>query len=223
MGGEARMPNIDKLRRKGMLFTNIYNNAKCAPSRAALMTGFYNQRIGAHRSAGNIGQGGSVCIAELMKAAGYATILSGKWHIKPDPLECGFERHYGSLMSPFYFAPIYVAGRKNIQEDGRKIEVDDSWYSTVAYTDFAIRTIKEEAAAKSKPFFLFLAYHAPHCPLQALKEDIARYKGRYADGTDALRKARYERLVELGIVDQKVWKLPQLEPGVPHWEQLTNE
>lgn len=221
MGGEARTPNIDKLRREGVLFTNAYNNAKCAPSRAALMTGLYNQRVGAHRSAGDIGRGRAVCVAELMKAAGYATILSGKWHIKPDQLECGFQRHYGSLMPPVYFAPIYETGRHSIQEDGRKIEVDDSWYSTVAYTDFAIRAVREQAVETGKPFFLFLSYHAPHCPLQALTEDIARYRGRYADGTDALRKARYERLAALGIVDPKVWRLPELEPGVPKWEELT--
>jgi len=221
MGGEARTQNIDKLRHDGVLFTNAYNNAKCAPSRAALMTGLYNQRVGAHRSAGDIGQGGGVCVAELLKAAGYATILAGKWHIKPDPLECGFERHYGSLMSPVYFAPIYETGRGGIQEDGRTIEVDDSWYSTVAYTDFAIRAIKQEAVETGKPFFLFLSCHAPHWPLQALREDIARYRGRYANGTDALRKARYKRLAELGIVDPEVWSLPELEPGVPEWEELT--
>lgn len=223
MGGEARTPNIDRLRRDGVLFTNAYNNAKCAPSRAALVTGLYNQRVGAHRSAGNIAEGDGVCAAELFKAAGYATIIAGKWHIKPDPLECGFQRHYGSLLSPFYFEPIYETGRHGVQEDGRPIEVDDSWYSTIAYTDFAIRALEKQRAKEDKPFFLFMSYHAPHWPLQALPKDIARYRGRYAAGTDALRQSRYDRLVELGTVDPKVWKLPPLEPDVPRWRDLTAE
>jgi len=221
MGGEAHTPNLDRLARSGTLFTNCFNNAKCAPTRASLMTGLYNQRSGAHRSAGNLVEGGGACLAELMKAGGYATILAGKWHIKPDPLECGFERHFGSLLTPLYFKP--RDEKDVIRIERERYDAPDDFYSTIAYTDYAIRAVREESLQKKKPFFLYLAYHAPHWPLHALPEDIAKYRGRYDEGTDAMRQARYQRMVELGIVDPKTWKLPELEPGVPHWKDLAPE
>ncbi len=223
MGGEAATPNLDRLAREGVLFTNCFNNAKCAPTRASLMTGLYNARVEAHRGAGNIVESDAVCIAEPFADAGYATILAGKWHIKPDPLDLGFQRHFGSLLSPVYFKPKQKEDRGGIRIEDKIYDVPDDYYSTFSYTDYAIRAIREETSETKKPFFLYLAYHAPHWPLHALPEDIAKYKGRYDAGTDAMRKARYDRMVKLGIVDPETWKLPGLEEGVPHWEDLSEK
>ena len=224
MGGEARTPHLDQIAANGVVFVNCVNNCKCAPTRASLMTGLYNQRTDAVRGAGgNINEGDSSCLAEHLRDAGYATILSGKWHINPHPLQAGFQKNYGSLMGAVYFKP-KDNGRKTIQIDhnGQPAEIPDDWYSTIAYTDHAIASAKEAIDAQ-KPFFLYLAYHAPHWPLQALEEDIAKYRGRYQAGTDAMRKERYERMARLGIVNPATWKLPELEEGAPAWDTLNDE
>lgn len=221
MGGEAATPNLDRLAGGGLLFTDCTNNAKCAPTRASLMTGLYCQRSGAHRSAGNIVGGPGIPIAELLKANGYATFLAGKWHIKPDPLDCGFEQHYGALLTPTYFWPSAdVKGGVQLNGERAAEEAPEDWYSTIAYTDFAIESIRMEALNRRRPFFLYLAYHAPHWPLHALPEDIGRYRDRYVAGTDVLRRQRYERMVELGLVDRATCALPPLEEGVPKWDEL---
>jgi len=224
MGGEADTANIDRLAKEGVLFANFYNNAKCAPTRASIMTGLYPQRVNAHRGAGNVEENNGVTLAEVLREHGYATLMAGKWHIKPDPTDLGFIRHFGSLLKAVYFKPVYD-DTITVQYDGQKYEIpdDENWYSTIAYTDYAIKFIKEEALRKNKPFFLYYAPHNPHFPLHALPEDIAKYKDRYNQGTDALRKARYRRMIELGIVEPKTWKLPKLEEGVPKWDELSPE
>jgi arylsulfatase len=217
MGGEARTPNLDRLSEEGMTFLNLFNNAKCAPSRAALKTGMSSQRVKAFRSAGNIAENGAVCVAELLAENGYATIISGKWHIRPDPLDVGFQRRMGVNPAPYYFKPRLIPGGKKLQPlylEREQVDFEtlpDDWYSTTAYTDYAIRAITEEALEEEKPFFLYLAVNAPHAPLSAPKEDIDRYDGVYDKGLPAIRKQRYERMVERGIVDPKSWKLPDYE------------
>ncbi len=217
MGGEAQTPNLDRLSRSGVTFLNAFNNAKCAPTRAALMTGMCCQRIKAFRGAGNISENNAACMAEVLGSAGYATVISGKWHIKPDPMDVGFQRRMGVNLAPYYFKPVQQPGEKKLhplhleRETVDFTTLPDDWYSTTAYTDYAIKAIEESAMSKGKPFFLYLAVNAPHAPLCAPKADIDKYDGVYDDGLPAIRRRRYERMVEKGIVDRATWKLPEYE------------
>ncbi len=115
MGGEARTPHLDDLSKSGATFLNMFNNAKCAPSRAALMTGMCCQRVKAFRSAGNIAENNAACMAEVLGQNGYATVISGKWHINPDPMEVGFQRRMGVNLAPYYFKPVQQPGAKKLQ------------------------------------------------------------------------------------------------------------
>ncbi|HMP75735.1 MAG TPA: sulfatase-like hydrolase/transferase [Kiritimatiellia bacterium] len=214
MGGEAATPNLDRLARDGVTFLNCFNNAKCAPSRAALMTGMNAVRVKAFRSKGNIRDNHAASMAEVLGARGYVTILAGKWHIAPDPWEVGFQHQFGSQITPYYFRPGPAGKRGGLMRNGQPVDhaaLPDDWYSTIAYTDFAMESIREAALPVQKPFFLFLSYHAPHAPLSALEEDLAKYRGRYDEGTDAAAQRRYERMVEKGIVDPAIWSLPPQE------------
>lgn len=220
MGGEAHTPNIDLLAEDGILFTNCYNNAKSAPTRASLMTGLYNQRVQAYHAAGNIGSGGSVCIAELFRRSGYATICSGKWHINPRPTESGFEHHYGIDIMPTYFKP--YSDDVKIDIDGTDVSIPDSFYSVVNYTDYAIDQIKKESVDGERPFFLYLAYHNVHWPLQAKDETIAKYRGIYDAGSDQLRKDRYARMIGRGVIDSTEYRLCEWNRGSKPWNELSD-
>jgi len=230
MGGEARTPNLDRLSEKGATFLNMFNNAKCAPSRAALMTGMFCQRVKAFRGAGNIAENNAACMAEVLGRNGYATIISGKWHIKPDPMDVGFERRMGVNLAPYYFKPKPEPGEKMHPLHLERETIDfaslpEDWYSTTAYTNYAIKAVEESALSKNKPFFLYLAVNAPHAPLCAPKEDIDKYDGVYDVGLPAIRRRRYERMVAKGIVDPETWKLPEYEPNKDgsafDWERLS--
>lgn len=221
MGGEVSSPNLDAIAANGILFTHCYNNAKCAPTRASLMTGLYNQRTEAWHSAGHIDKHGALSMAELFRNNGYATIASGKWHIKPNPMEVGFDRHSGVTLSPTYFKPPNETSKMLIEN--KNVPIPDDFYSVVNYTDYAMQTITEESLNKQKPFFLYLAYHNTHWPLQAKSETIDKYRGIYDDGTAVLRENRYNRMVELGIIDLYNSPLSSYESKDKTWDQLTQE
>ncbi len=219
MGGEAETPHLNQLSKEGVTFTNCYNNAKCAPSRAALMTGMSCQRVKAFKSKGNIAANNAASIAEILAEQGYATIHAGKWHIAPDPLQSGFQNHFGVNLAPFYFKRdvIGLPGREKLPHplmlEGERVDghtLPDDWYGTRAYTDYAIEKIKEKALDQDKPFFLYLAINAPHGPLEAPKEVVDKYVNRYDEGTDVARKQRYDRLVELGVINPETLKLPEM-------------
>lgn len=221
MGGEACTPNLDIMAEDGILFTNCFNNAKSAPTRASLMTGLYNQRVQAYHAAGIIGTGGSVCMAELFRKNGYATICSGKWHIKPSPVEVGFEHHYGMDILPIYYKPFN--DNIKIDLDGEEVPIPESFYSVTDYTDYAISQIKHEAIDKHRPFFLYLAYHNVHWPLQAKEETIAKYRGMYDMGSEHIRKMRYRRMVEKKIIDSAVFELCDWNKGSLSWDELNEQ
>jgi len=234
MGGEAARPHLDRLSRTGATFLNCFNNAKCAPSRAALMSGMNAVRVKAFKSKGNLRENRAACVAEILGAHGYATIMAGKWHIAPEPWELGFQHQFGSQITPYYFRPAPAGKKGGLTRDGAPVDhaaLPADWYSTIAYTDFAIDRIRAAALPERKPFFLFLSYHAPHAPLSALEEDWERYRGRYADGTDAAAERRYQRMVERGIVDPAVWPLPPAEPHdswrdgrvAPAWKDFSDQ
>jgi arylsulfatase len=230
-GSEIATPNLDKLAAGGIRFTQFYNNARCCPTRAALLTGLYSHQAGVGHMVENRGQPGyqgrlndrCVTIAEVLKPAGYRTYMSGKWHVgeaRPHwPVDRGFERSY-SLVSggTNYFR--LDPGRTLVRDD-QKITPPADWYITDAITENAFALLADHGK-NEKPFFLYVAYTAPHWPLHAHARDIAKYKGKYAEGWDALRKKRLERMIDLGIVNAK-WPLTPRDKNVPAWENAKNQ
>ncbi len=238
-GSEIHTPNLDRLAEEGLRFTQAYNVARCCPSRAALLTGLYPHQAGMGdmiSSAAKPRPEGPyqgylnqhcVTIAELLRTAGYSTYMSGKWHVgeKRDhwPRKRGFDRYFGLISgasSYFGILPQETPPRIMVRDDEPYAPEGGHFYMTDAFTDNAIRYLEEHD--KSKPFLLYLAYTAPHWPLHALEEDIAKYRGKYATGWDALREQRYHRMVEQGIIDPK-WKLSPRDSEVPAWDGAENK
>lgn len=240
-GGEIQTPNLDRLASTGLRFTQFYNIARCCPTRASLMTGLYPHQTGighmtnspenptgddlglpAYRGVLNRN---SVTIAEVLKEAGYATLMTGKWHLGMEdrelwPLQRGFDKYYGILAGACnYFKPEYPRG---ITQGNDTISVNaPEYYSTDAFTDHAIQFIQDSKTENpQKPFFLYLAYNAPHWPLHAPKEDIDKYRGRYKDGWQPIREERYKRMIDLGIIDS-TWELSLQDSK--EWDSLSDE
>lgn len=212
-GGEINTPNIDGLAAKGVAFTQFYNTGKCAPTRACLLTGLYPQQAGAGIKTG-------ITMGEAMQAAGYVTMAVGKWHLGGTPEKRGFDRAFGHISGSTH----YFRGNKSFHLDGEPFEIPEKdFYVTDANTDYAIRFIDEEHKKDAaKPFFMYLAYNAPHYPLHALPEDIARYRGKFKEGWDRLRRRRYVRLLKLGII-KKEWALSPRPDNVPAWASLSEK
>jgi arylsulfatase len=212
-GSEIATPNLDALARDGLRFTEIYNTGRCWPSRAALLTGYYPQQI--HRDRLPATKGGvnglrppwARALPDFLAAAGYRSYHSGKWHIDGKVLDAGFHRSLKLDGQGCYFS-----GEKNEIDDRPAPDTRPGYYSTTATADHAIACLKEHASAHTgKPFFHFIGFTAPHFPLHALPGDIAKYRGRYAEGWDSLRDARFRRLREIGIVQTT---LSALEPDL---------
>lgn len=241
-GSEIPTPNIDKLAENGIRYTHFYNVGRSCPTRASLMTGLYQHQAGIggmsedpydttkrDRSLHDRQVPGyrgflnrnSVTLGEVMREAGYHTYMVGKWHLGMDgmekwPLQRGFDRFYGILAGACsYFAP----------QEGRGLTLDNSelptpkppYYTTDAFTDHAISFI--DSNKDDNPFFLYLAYNAPHWPLHAKDEDIEKFIGKYDEGWETIRTKRYDRMVELGIIDES-WGLAEWESR--SWDQLTD-
>jgi arylsulfatase A-like enzyme len=239
-GSEIKTPNLDKLASQGVRFREFYNNSISAPTRASLITGQYSHKAGVGYFDTNLGlpayQGylnrESVTFAEVLKGAGYSTLMSGKWHVGNDslswPNQRGFEKYYGIIGGasnyfdtdslPFGDKPYPVALVKN---NVRQHPKPNSYYFTNEIAANAVEFLDEQNKT-DKPFFLYVAFNAPHWPLQALPEDIAKYKGRYDIGWDSLRTERIARQKQLGILlpGQVVSKR---DPEVPYWNKLTYE
>ncbi|MCE5279743.1 MAG: arylsulfatase [Planctomycetaceae bacterium] len=231
-GGEIPTPHIDALASRGLRFTQVYNTGRCCPTRASLLTGLYSHQAGVGHMVADDGQPGyrgrlnnrCVTIAEVLRGAGYFTAISGKWHVGQNhgvvPWQRGFDRSLNAPAGGFYYdndkrAELYLNGRKL---DNHGPELPRSWYSTDLWTDYGIKFIDEGIAAK-KPFFLYLAHNAPHFPLEAPADAIARFRGKYKDGWDALRIERHRRQIEMGIVD-KAWAMSPRPDTVKAWESL---
>jgi arylsulfatase len=239
-GSEIRTPNIDRLARGGTLLTSMYNCARCCPTRASLLTGLYPHNAGVGHMGTNLGspayqgflRNDSVTIAEVLRASGYRTLMSGKWHVagdfeardldnwcrgeihRPGPRQRGFDRFYGIAEgATHYFSP------HNLQQDDDRIEAFDSdFYFTDAITDKAIEMI-ERSLTDRKPWFLYLAHIAPHWPLHARDEDIARYEAVYNRGWDATRTARHEAMNSFGLF-QTCWDISGRDEAVPAWSDI---
>ncbi|MDA0790579.1 MAG: arylsulfatase [Proteobacteria bacterium] len=226
-GGEIDTPNLDRLAEQGLRFTRFYTNAKCSPSRASLLTGLYAEQVTEKGDLHTLHARNNITIAELLRLAGYRTLAAGKWHngAEPErrPVARGFERFWGLLSGcSNYFNP--GERRDGEPEPGRKSEdemrpwcdqdtilhpftpTDPDFYTTDAIADHAIRFL-DECGTGEAPFFLYLPHCAPHFPLQAWPQDIARYRERYTAGWAEIRQRRYARLLELGLIDSR-WGLP---------------
>ena len=231
-GSEIATPHIDALGRGGAVLTAMYNCGRCCPTRAALLTGLYPHRAGVGHMTAQLSLPGyqgclandSATIAEVLRAAGYRTLMAGKWHVggdfqpreadswrigdvdHPTPLQRGFDRFFGILHGAgSYFAP------HHLMSDHRRVFVGDDFYMTDAVTDQAIAMIGEGEA--QEPFFLYLAYTAPHWPLQAPADGIERYRDTYRGGWDAARLARQERPHRGGPVPASVGAEPSRPEG----------
>jgi len=239
MGSEIRTPNIDRLARGGVLMSSMYNCARCCPTRASLLTGLYPHKAGIGHMTPNLGvpayqgflRNDTVTIAEALRLSGYRTVMSGKWHVggnfiardaenwtigdleHPTPRQRGFDRFFGIVDGGSnYFSPHYLI------EDDSKVEVTaDNFYFTDAITDKAIKMTGEGDGAK--PFFLYLAHTAPHWPLQAPAEDIARYEGMYLKGWDQLRANRHEEMQAAGVLRHR-WAMSPRDASAPAWVDI---
>ena len=203
-GGEISTPNLDQLARDGLRFTRFYNTARCWPTRGALLTGYYAQQI--HRDAlpalgggtQGVRQSWARLLPDFLKPAGYRCYHSGKWHIDGKVLDGGFDRSLKVDNQGNYFS----ANGTWIDDQPVTPAADEGgYYSTIAIADHAIKCLKEHAAKfPERPFFHYIAFTAPHFPLQALSQDIAKYRDRYLIGWDAMREARFDRQKETGII-----------------------
>ena len=211
-GGEIDTPNIDKLAHDGLRLTQFYNTAKCSPSRAALLSGSYHVEV-KEKELTNC-----MTIPEVLKTAGYRTLMTGKWHLQSDPVSRGFDRYFGHLSG----ATNFFTGDDSFRLDKEKFNVPQKgFYTTDANTDYAIEFL-DEAGKIGKPFFLYIAYNAPHYPLHAWPEDIEKYKGKYMAGWDEIRERRHKRQLEMGIV-KKQWGMTPRDEVVGDWDSLSEE
>ncbi|MEM9830903.1 MAG: arylsulfatase [Bacteroidota bacterium] len=238
-GGEIPTPNIDRLATEGIRFSQFYNTARCCPTRASLLTGLFPHQTGighmtnppknAHRydDWGTEGYQGylnrnCVTIAEVLAENGYHTYMAGKWHLGYHdttrwPLQRGFEKFYGSIAgATSYFWP---NGDRPVTYMNQHLPPPDSntYYTTDAFTEYGIRFIEEQE--ENRPFFLYLAYTAPHWPLHAKEEDIRKFVGKYTGGWDEVRQNRFQRQQEIGLF-QNSFPISERDSRVRSWSEV---
>ncbi len=237
-GGEIDTPNLDRLAATGLRFSQFYNTARCSPSRASMLTGLHPHQTGVGiltYDSGPEGYAGNlnhrcVTIPQALKASGYRSYMSGKWHVASSlteptdtwPMQRGFDEFFGTIIGAgsFYDPNTLTRGNTNIEHEARE---EPSFFYTDAISDQAVAYIEQHQRNHAGvPFFEYVAYTAPHWPLHAHDEDIAKYKGRFDQGWDKLREARLERLVASGILDAR-WKLTDRDPTQPPWTQAEHK
>ena len=234
-GGEIETPNLDALAKGGIRFTQFYNAARCCPTRASLLTGKYPHQVGLDKNGQSLSRNAAT-IAEILKANGYRTGMTGKWHLSETkeiddtqkqllwlshrkdssvfaplhsyPSNRGFEEHWGVIWGVVnYFDPFSL-----VHNEEEIKNVPNDFYMTNFITDKSIDLI-DEFSKDPNPFFLYVAHTAPHWPLHALPEDIAKYRGVYDEGWDKLRENRYKGLIEKGIINSETAPLAKNESG----------
>jgi len=204
-GSEIDTPNLDKLASGGVRFTQFYNTAKCHSSRVSLLSGRWC------RQAGDESLKRAVTIPEVLAPAAYFTAMTGKWHLQKEPTDFGFQRYFGHLSG----ATNYYHGGKN----GHPYTVPgNGFYTTVAIVDHAIDFLSE-ARVEKKPWFLYVAFNAPHAPRQPLEADYKKYLGRYDVGGDTIRPTRVAKQQQLGLLPTSLEESPRPE-HVRAWDKL---
>lgn len=232
-GSEVQTPNLDKLAATGIRFRQFHNTSKCHPSRASLLTGLYAQQNGYYKDFTKP-LVNAITLGEYLKTAGYHTMWSGKHHGVENPRTRGFDHYYGLKDGACnYFNP-----GKQREGEGKPAQKKDirywcieekeyapytpeekDFYTTDYFTKYALKWL-DEYKNDDNPFFLYLAYNAPHDPLMAWPEDIAKYQGQYKAGYEAIRKARFRKQKAIGLIDQR-YQLS--EPTYKPWNSLTTE
>lgn len=224
-GSEIETPTLDGLAANGLRFTQFYNTARCCPTRACLLTGLYPHQAGVGHMMQDRGFDGyrgelnrrCVTVAEVLHAAGYRTYMTGKWHVTPSvnpkspkdqlnwPCQRGFERFYGTIHGAgSFFDPNSLARNNQLISPyaDPAYEPADEFYYTDAISDHAVRYVREHGQfSADQPFFMYVSYTAAHWPMHARSEDIAKYRGRYDVGYDAIRAARYKKMIAEGVID----------------------
>lgn len=220
-GGEVETPNLDRLAAGGLRFTQFYNTARCCPSRASLLTGLYPHQAGVGDMTNQSGKprpgfpgyqsrlsDDCPTIPEVLRTAGYSTLMSGKWHLgPPGPDKRGFDEYYGMVhgFDSFWNPNVYT---RLPQDRKARAYPPGGFYATDAITDHAIDFL-QVARGERKPWFLYLAYNAPHFPLHAPKPLIDKYAAIYEQGWDRIREQRFARQKRLGIVDKALALTPR--------------
>lgn len=248
-GSEISTPHLDQLAANGLRFTQFYNTARCCPTRASLMTGLYPHQAGVGHMMNDRGYDGyrgdlnrhCVTIPEALKSAGYESYMAGKWHVtkvtdpkSPEgkhnwPLQRGFDRFYGTIhgAGSFFDPNTLTRGNKFISPYADPLyaeaqQANGEYYYTDAIADHAVKYIREHPqASPDAPFFLYVAFTAAHWPMHALPQHIQKYEGKYDQGYQAIRDARYRRMVELGVIDESAtvnWPIPDQWKETEHWE-----
>lgn len=232
-GGEVDTPALDRLAYGGVRMTQFYNTPRCSPSRASLLTGLSPHRVGVgilnnddgpDGYPGNLSEG-CVTLAEALKAAGYTTFMSGKWHLASNvdepngawPTRRGFDRYFGSMENlSYYHSRKLLLDEQNIDHE----TTNENFFYTDAISDHAITFVEQHNRKRGQePFFLYMAYTAPHWPLHAHDEDIAKYRGRFDKGWEKLREERLERLIDEGIIEPGS-RLSDRDPNIPDWDSV---
>lgn len=246
-GGEIETPVLDSLAKNGLRFTQFYNTARCCPTRASLLTGLYPHQAGIGHMVDSwsprLGEGYAgdlndrcLTIAQVLKNAGYATYMTGKWHVTPKiepdqpethskknwPMQRGFDRFYGTIhgAGSFYDPNTLTRGNEMISPYADPEYKPESYYYTDAISDHATRFIKEHVRDHGdKPFFMYVAYTSPHWPMQAPAKDVAKNHGKYSEGYDVIRQRRIARMREMGLIDA------QWEPNatVGDWSKIEDK
>ena len=233
-GSEIDTPNLNSLADHGVRFTQFYNTARCCPTRASLLTGLYPHQAGIGHMMNDRGYDGyrgdlnrnCVTIAEVLRTAGYRTYISGKWHVTKKvnpgtptdkhnwPLQRGFDRFYGTIHGAgSFYDPNSLTRDNTLISPYKDPEYQPKqYYYTDAISDHAVRFIREhDDAHGDRPFFMYVAYTAAHWPMHALEKDMAKYRGKYDAGYQAVRDARYRRMIDLGLIDEQNtvnWPIP---------------
>lgn len=235
-GSEIPTPNIDKLGFNGLRFTQFYNAARCCPSRASLLTGLYPHQAGMGDMVptdgrlreqgpyqGRLSQN-AVTIAEVLQQNGYNTYMSGKWHVGEDslawPLTRGFKKYFGLISGANSYFEI-LPERKMVSQNKACTSLPEGFYMTTAVTDSALSFVKQDVK-ENKPFFLYVAYTAPHWPMHALDDKIKKYRGKYLKGWDAIREARHKKQMQLGLFAKPVDLSPR-DKTIPSWNDVANK
>ncbi len=235
-GGEIDTPHLDRLAGRGLRFTHFHNAARCCPSRASLLTGLYPHQTGVGDMMNDGGVDGyrgdlnrrCVTIAEALRPAGYRSYAAGKWHVTrflpPDgarhnwPLQRGFDRYFGTITgAASYYEP------DTLLRDNEPIEPEPGSFLTDTITDRSVEFIRDHRRLHpNQPFFSYVAYTAPHWPLHAPDEEVAKQRGRFDAGWDVLRERRYRRMIDLGIVDPR-WALSPRHRTVAAWAEAADK